>query len=133
MGILNRIFGKDNTPGKEEKEIINVPWIPLVSLDQLVEIKEKSSQKTQIIFKHSTTCGVSRMVMNRFNESYTLSSDQVDLYYLDLHSYRNISNEVANLFQLRHESPQLLIIKNGVVVAHDSHSGISQLNLGEYV
>ncbi|MDX1363588.1 MAG: bacillithiol system redox-active protein YtxJ [Arenibacter latericius] len=133
MGILNRLFGKDNNSGKGKKEVKNVPWIPLASMDQLSEIEEKSTQKPQIIFKHSTTCGISRMVMNRFNEGYALDSDQVDLYYLDLHSYREISNEVAHKFQIMHESPQLLIIKNGVVVAHDSHSGISQLNLEEYL
>ena len=133
MGILNRLFGKDNNLEDNNKEENQVPWIPLTSVDQLSEIKEKSGKKTQVIFKHSTTCGISRMVMNGFNASYNLSSDQVDLYYLDLQSYRSVSNEVAALFQLRHESPQLLVIKDGVVVAHDSHGGISQLDLAEFV
>ncbi|MCM4169726.1 hypothetical protein KCTC52924_03924 [Arenibacter antarcticus] len=131
MGILNKLFGKDNNADKKETKV--VPWIPLAASDQLTEIKEKSAEKTQVIFKHSTTCGISRMVMKRFNEEYDLSSDQVDLYYLDLHGYRSISNEIAELFQVQHESPQILVIKNGVVVAHDSHGGISQVNLEQLV
>lgn len=73
------------------------------------------------------------MVMGRFTEAYSLSQDQVDLYYLEIQSNRSISDEIADLFQIRHESPQLLIIKNGVVVVHDSHSGITNLNLEKYV
>lgn len=131
MGILNKLFGKGNKV--ELKEAKEAPWIPLSTLDQLEAIKEKSTGKSQIIFKHSTTCGISRMVINRFNEEYHLSRESVDLYYLDLHNYRSISNKVADLFQVRHESPQILVIKNGVVVAHDSHGGISQLNLEKFI
>lgn len=131
MGILNKLFGKNDNAEKKEKKV--APWIPLTSLEQLEEIKEKSTSKAQAIFKHSTTCGISRMVINRFNEEYDITADQLDLYYLDLHSFRPVSNEVGELFKVRHESPQLLVVKDGIVVAHESHSGISQLDLKEYV
>lgn len=131
MGILDKLFGKNQTADKKEKKV--APWIPLTSLDQLGAIKERSATKVQAIFKHSTTCGISRMVINRFNEDYDIPADVLDLYYLDLHSFRPVSNEVGELFQLRHESPQLLVIKDGKVVAHESHSGISQLDLKKYV
>jgi len=114
---------------KEEKVL---PWIPLDSINQLEIIAEKSKTKPQLIFKHSTRCGISRMVMNQFINQYDLDSN-VDLYYLDLLSYRDISNEVGYKFQVIHQSPQLLIIKNGVVVAHESHGGINVMDLNKHI
>ena len=131
MGILNKLFGKENNAEKKERK--EAPWIPLTSLEQLGEIKKKSAIRTQAIFKHSTTCGVSRMVINRFNETYDIPKADLDLYYLDLHNFRPVSNEVSELFRVRHESPQLLVVKDGAVVAHESHGAISQLDLKRYV
>jgi bacillithiol system protein YtxJ len=133
MGIFNALFGKENSSEKEKKIAKVAPWVPLASLDQLEVIKEKSKVKPQVIFKHSTTCGISRMVMNRFNEGYDLPKDGLDLYYLDLHQYRSVSNETSRIFGVVHESPQLLVIRNGVVVAHGSHGAITQLDLKKYI
>lgn len=123
MGFLKNMFGSSEP--REEKVL---PWIPLTNLDQLQEIAEKSKGKTQLIFKHSTRCGISRMVMNQFIASYDLETE-ADLYYLDLLSYRNVSNEVGYKFQVMHQSPQLLIIKNGIVTKHDSHGAINAMDL----
>lgn len=131
MGILGGLFGnKKNNEGQERK---TVPWIPLESLTQLEEIETKSKATPQVIFKHSTTCGISRMVLNMFTSAYDLEANQMDFYFLDLHAHRAMSNAVAEKFQVMHQSPQLMIIKNGVVVAHDSHGAISELELGRYI
>jgi bacillithiol system protein YtxJ len=129
MGIFNNPFKGSKEP-KIEKQL---PWIALSSIGQLEEIKKKSSTKTQVIFKHSTRCGISRMVMNQFIDSYALNEDIIDLYYLDLLNYREVSDEVGYKFQVIHESPQLLVIKNGMTVAHASHSGINALDLSKFV
>lgn len=131
MGIFKTLFGKEKNDDKKESK--QVPWIPLTSVDQLGEIKEKSAVKTQVVFKHSTTCGISSMVMNRFKESYDIPANSLDLYYLDLHAYRPVSNATSNEFGVVHESPQLLVIRNGEVVAHESHGAISQLELQKYI
>jgi bacillithiol system protein YtxJ len=73
------------------------------------------------------------MVMNQFIHSYDLSEKDADLYYLDLLNYREVSNEVGYKFQIMHESHQMLVIKNGVVVAHASHGGINAMQFEEYV
>lgn len=129
MGLLNKIFG-GSAEQKEEKVL---PWIPLNELPQLDFIETKSSTKTQVIFKHSTRCGISRMVMNQFVETYNFTEKDLDLYYLDLLNYRDVSNEVGYKFQVIHESPQILVIKNGVVVAHASHGAINDVDLGKYI
>jgi len=128
MGVFNSIFGK-KTP-KEEKIL---PWISLTNLEQLDEISENSKTKTQLIFKHSTRCGISRMVLNQFVERYDLTDDDLDLYYLDLLNNRDVSNEVGYRFQVIHQSPQLLVIKNGHTVMHASHGAINDLNLRDLI
>jgi bacillithiol system protein YtxJ len=129
MGLLNKIFGGSAEP--KEKKVL--PWIPLNKLPQLDFIKSKSSTKTQVIFKHSTRCGVSRMVLNQFVDAYKLTETDLDLYYLDLLNYRDVSNEIAAKFQVMHQSPQLLVLKNGVVVAQDSHGAINAIDLNSFV
>ena len=125
--MFKKLFGSSEP--REEKVL---PWILLTSLDQLQEISEKSKGKTQLIFKHSTRCGISRMVLNQFIENYDLETN-ADLYYLDLLSYRDVSNEVGYKFNVLHQSPQLLIIKNDIVAKHASHGAINNLNYVNYV
>ena len=127
MGLINKIFGGSGEP-KEEKVL---PWIALTEVTQLNDIETQSKTKTQAIFKHSTRCGISRMVMNQFVEAYDVDAN-IDLYYLDLLNYRDVSNETGYKFQVLHESPQLLVIKNGVVVAHASHGAINDLDLSRF-
>ena len=129
MLLFNKIFSSSSDT-TEKKEL---HWISLSSMIQLEEIQRKSATKTQIIFKHSTRCGISRMVMNQFIKSYDFIESDFDLYYLDLLSYRDISNKIAETFQVYHQSPQLLIIKNGITIAHESHGNINALNLQQFI
>ncbi|GAA4901020.1 bacillithiol system redox-active protein YtxJ [Flaviramulus aquimarinus] len=129
MGLINKLFGGSAEP-KEENIL---PWIPLSELAQLDTVNEKSNTKTQVVFKHSTRCGISRMVMNQFVDAYELTENHLDLYYLDLLNYRDVSNEVGYKFQVMHESPQLIIIKNGTVVAHASHGQINAIDLNRFI
>ena len=131
MGVFDSLFGKKNLDSK--KEVESVPWIPLVSVEQLPEIEKNSHTRLQVIFKHSTTCGISRMVLNMFKQNYHFSANEMNLYFLDLHRNREVSNEVGYKFQVMHQSPQLLVIKDGVVVAHDSHGAITDIDLGKYL
>jgi len=128
MGLFSGLFGSSSNAGKEEKVF---PWIPLTAVDQLAEIEEKSKTKLQLIFKHSTTCGISRMVIRTFTNTFEFTPEEVDVYYLDLHSYRDVSNETGYKFQVLHQSPQLLIIKNGTAVANASHGSINDINLSD--
>ena len=128
MGIFKNIFGGSSEP-KEEKIL---PWIALNSVEQLDAIMEQSKTKTQLIFKHSTRCGISSMVINQFKAQYNADTN-ADLYYLDLLRYRDVSNEVGYKFQVIHQSPQLLVVRNGVVVVHASHGAINDMDLAKYI
>ncbi len=98
-------------------------WIPLTSEDQLSEISMHSAERPQVIFKHSTRCSISSMALSRLERAE--SSDAVDFYFLDLIKYRPISAQIAEKFHVAHESPQVLLIKNGECSYDESHSGIN--------
>ena len=130
MGLLNKIFGSNETTSEDNKVI---PWNQLNSFEQLDQIKEESKSKPVAIFKHSTRCGISRMVIKQFESNYKIESDQLKLYYLDLLSFREVSNEVGYTFQVMHQSPQLIVIKNTETVAHASHYEINSINLEQFI
>ncbi len=130
MGIFNNLFGNGERV-KEEKES-NVHWIPLNSMEQLEKIKKQSETETILIFKHSTRCGISRMVIKQFENLFDEELQNLKVYYLDLLNYRELSNEVGYMFQVMHQSPQLLVIKNGQTTAHSSHYDITQMDIKKY-
>ena len=121
MSLFKNIFNS-NTSNNEKS---NINWIPLNEINLLGEIKEASNNKPVLIFKHSTRCGVSRMALKNFEKSYDIESDKLDLYFLDLLQFRDISNEIISVFNIQHQSPQAIVIYKEKVVYHDSHYGIS--------
>jgi len=98
-------------------------WIRLDSEEQLAEIKAKSATTPQVIFKHSTSCSISAMALNRLERASVPGT--IDFYLLDLLRYRSISNKVAEEFDVHHQSPQVIVIKNGEAIYDESHMGIS--------
>ncbi len=104
-------------------------WIPLHTETQLEEIRARSADRPQVIFKHSTRCSTSQLVKNRLERGS--QPQDIDFYYLDLLSHRPISNKVAETFGVRHESPQILVIRDGKCVFEESHLGISMEDILE--
>ncbi|MBK9015765.1 MAG: bacillithiol system redox-active protein YtxJ [Saprospiraceae bacterium] len=100
-------------------------WNPLTSTSEIDSIVERSYQVPCLIFKHSTRCSISYMAQHRLEGSWDLPASQIEPFYLDLISYRNISNEIASRFEVFHESPQILVIKNGECILDASHLDIS--------
>ncbi|MEJ8844292.1 bacillithiol system redox-active protein YtxJ [Lacibacter sp. H375] len=96
-------------------------WIPLRSLEDLEQVIHLSQEKPQVIFKHSTRCNISSVAKNRLERA---GEGELQFHYLDLISYRPLSNSVAERFAVEHESPQILVIKNGKCVYNESHMGI---------
>lgn len=100
-------------------------WTNLNRMDQLAEIDIKSNTKTQIILKHSTRCSISGMAKDRMEVGLEKLITKADIYYLDLLAHRNISDKISEKWKVEHESPQVIIIKNGEAIYHASHSEIN--------
>ena len=115
MNFFKNIFNKE-TQEVEPKRIF------LTDQDQIDDIIKASEQKPILIFKHSTRCGISSMMLKRFDNK--IADLSTPYYFLDILKYRPLSNLIQDKFEITHQSPQLLVIKNGKVIAHDSHSGI---------
>lgn len=105
-------------------------WIHLTDEEQLKQIVSKSQLKPQVIFKHSTRCSISAVALQRL-QKVSQPSD-IDFYFLDLLAYRNLSNKIAEVFKVSHESPQVLVIKDAECVYDESHMGISMHNIMDH-
>ncbi|TKC07329.1 bacillithiol system redox-active protein YtxJ [Pedobacter frigoris] len=106
-------------------------WKNITDLNQISEIKDK--QGYSLIFKHSTRCSVSAMAKRRFEMDWEAIPADTSLYFLDLISYRDISAQIAETFEVHHESPQILLIKDGDCVLDASHSDISAEEVAEVI
>lgn len=109
--------------------LCSMNWIELKDESQLDIIKEESASQPVVIFKHSSRCSISDMAKMRLERSQ--NPEGVKFYFLDLLRYRSVSNKVADMFEVWHESPQVLLIKNGECIYDESHNGISMQDIAE--
>jgi len=119
---MDKLFKTQRDIVKEEWT--GIQWEPLESVDQLDNIINNSTIKPKVIFKHSTRCGISRMVLNQFEKGYEKNEDDVTYYFLDLLNFRDVSNAVAEKLNVVHQSPQLIILYNKEILHIESHQGI---------
>ena len=128
MTLFNSIFGKTT----EEIQASKINWIPLTELQQLDDTKAVSNDNLVAIFKHSSRCSISRMALKQFENEYNLE-DKVTLYFLDLLNFRSISDAISEEFQVVHQSPQIIVIKNEKALFNASHSAIDALQLKTFL
>ena len=112
---------------------VDWPGSALETMEQLDVLLASSYRVPQLIFKHSTRCSISSCVLNEFKSKYSFSEQDFSAWYLDLLSYRSISNAIAQQLEVTHQSPQLLVIKNGKAVAHASHEQVNSLQLSSFL
>jgi len=98
-------------------------WKIITEENQIEEIREQSNERPQIIFKHSTRCSISSVAKSRLDKAP--EPEGMDFHYLDLIRYRAISNKISQDFDVHHESPTILLIKNGECIYDESHLSIS--------
>lgn len=120
MSLFN-LFSSGSNPSFE----LDPQWIPLRSEADWKAALEASNEKKVVVFKHSTTCHVSKMVLKNFQREMQEERKDVIFYYLDLLQYRKLSNQIASDLKIIHQSPQLLIIENCVCTENSSHQAIS--------
>ncbi len=107
---------------KKSSNKATFPWIELNNETQFLQLLE--SERPFAIFKHSTRCSISSMAKNRLESSWKINED-LPVYYLDLIQFRNVSNLIAEKTGVTHQSPQLIVIKNGKATYNASHNGIN--------
>lgn len=106
-------------------------WHHIESVHDIEHIKEASSEVPCLIFKHSTRCSISSLAQHRLQDDWTFDKETLRPYYLDLIQHRDISRHIADTFDVYHESPQVLLIKDGVCIYDASHLDIRVSELRE--
>lgn len=101
-------------------------WNTISAFEQIEKIKEDKSESVHLIYKHSTRCSLSSMVLNRLERKWN-EDETVKLkpYFLDLIAFRELSRKVSETFEIRHESPQVILVHSGSAIYHKSHFSIS--------
>lgn len=125
MSLLDRIGNLLNGEGAET----SIDWLQLKEPEELSKLLEASNEKPQVIYKHSTRCGVSAMALSNLHQLQQEVAEKADFYFLNVISHRWLSQQVAEQLQVRHESPQLLIIQNGEVVWSGSHYQVTAASI----
>ncbi|MCM5662929.1 bacillithiol system redox-active protein YtxJ [Galbibacter mesophilus] len=128
MNFFKSFFGEN-----QEKNNKSLAWNPLTEVSQFDTIEEESKSKCVIVFKHSTRCGISRFALSNFESAYSISEEDAKLYFLDILSNRDVSNSFSARFDVIHESPQLIIIKNRKAVYNESHGQIDAEKIAEFI
>ncbi|SRR5690554_82565 len=128
MGFFNRLFNSTNPSSQKAFD-----WVLLTDLEQLEDVLLHSYEKPIVIFKHSTRCSISKLALNRFENDFNYPKEKIEPFYLDLLVHRDISNEIARRLQVEHQSPQILVIKNGRAIYSTSHESIDAGILERFV
>ena len=82
------------------------------TLDSLIT---DSNQKPVIIFKHSDACSISSRAYREMEKV------EADVNILVVQSAREVSRHLANLTGVRHETPQVIVLRDGKAVWNASH------------
>jgi bacillithiol system protein YtxJ len=112
------LFSKSSTP------ISSFPWKEITSVEEFNEMLNAPTDKAKLFFKHSTRCSISSMALKGFEREWNVSSDDFELYFVDLIAHRDISNAIAAESHVEHQSPQVVVWRNGEVVYNASHHHI---------
>lgn len=124
MGIFDKLFSGS---GKSPSDI----WTPLQSNEEVDEVLESSKHKAQVILKHSNSCGTSFFAKRHIEGITSKYSEQADFSIVDVINSRPVSNYITQTLNIRHESPQVFVIKNGEVIWNDSHSNANAGNVSK--
>lgn len=132
MGFLYKLFGGNSSEENTENSV-EAKFYTLDDIKLLDVVDEISHTKPVVLFKHSTRCSISRFALKRFDAEFNYTDDQMGWYLLDLLNHRDISNEIAKRYNVEHQSPQIIVVRNGKAIFSSTHDGIDAHDLKQFV
>ena len=108
-------------------------WKEIKSEADVYDIIENSATQPQIIFKDSVSCGISAYAKERLQDGYSLFEGKAGFNYLDLLSFRPVSKLIAQVLDVRHQSPQVILLKDRKVIYTTSHHSINAAGIAKYL
>lgn len=91
------------------------------------KVLEKSKEEPVFVFKHSTECPVSAGAAHRTNTfiSKETTQDTPNFYFVKVIERKPVSKTIEANMKVKHESPQLLLLKDGKALWNTSHENIT--------
>jgi bacillithiol system protein YtxJ len=112
----------------------NMMWNTIESEEQFKHALDESYKVNVVLYKHSPTCGISAAALERLESGFSEQlGNQIDLYYIDVLQSRTLSRHIADVMGVRHQSPQMLLIKDGKVIFHNSHYDVGWERITPYL
>lgn len=95
----------------------------------LSEILEESNKSPVIIFKFSSECGTSERLQKEFEENMDNKKINNPIFLVTVQKQKVLSQKIEEYFGIKHESPQVIMLKNGKVTYHENHFKIKVLEI----
>lgn len=88
----------------------------------------------KIYFKHSTLCPVSARAKREMDNYLKSKPDDIEFELIDVISNRRRSDEIAQKFDVEHESPQVIVVdENDNVIWTGSHRKVTEESLNQAI
>lgn len=126
MGLFNSV--KNAFSGSDTSDI----WEMISDPSQVDPIIEASKEKPQLIYKHSHRCSVCFAAKGALEQASDTVLQHADMHFVNVVRSRDASNKIASELDIRHQSPQAILVDNGEVVWHGSHGSIDADAILEY-
>jgi len=118
---IMRVFGSGSeSVSKSDRS----QWREISASSELKGIDEASYEKIQFIYKHSSRCATSYFALRNLQDLSEEIRKVADLYIVDVIGQRSLSNEISSHYDVRHESPQVILIREGRVGWNGSHGEV---------
>lgn len=105
-------------------------WNEITTLEEWKAVLARSSDRGQVVLKHSTTCPVSANALHEY-EQYLESrpNEQIDYTLVKVIESRPVSNQIAEDLGVKHESPQIIFLKDGEKYWTASHWAVTKAHI----
>ena len=120
--MLN-IFSRKNSKPEADEQGLRINFF---KEEQWQDLLDQSLNESVFLFKHSMRCGLSSMVLKKFEKQMLERNKRY--YFLNILANRDLSDWIADELNIRHESPQLIVLKDAKVIAYDSHYNLLDIS-----
>lgn len=105
-------------------------WKEITTIEEWDAILEKSAEKEQVILKHSTTCPVSFNALDEYNDYLQAEpNEQIDYTLVKVRESRPVSNKIEADLDVKHESPQIISIRNKASYWSATHWAVTKAHM----
>jgi len=105
-------------------------WIEVTTIEEWNNVLHKSSERGQVLLKHSTTCPVSANALKEYEQYlHDKPNENLDYVMIKVIESRPVSNQIAEDLNVKHESPQIIFVKDKSKYWTASHWSVTKAHM----